>query len=243
VGGGTGMTCHQFKGGIGTSSRRLPQNQSNYTVGVLVQCNYGSRAQMRIAGVPIGAEITDLLPCVAAAGVPIAGVPPCPTPRVAVHPESGDGVIVTQGSLHRDNGDGSIIIVVATDAPLLPHQLRRVAKRASLGIGRMGGTASNGSGDIFVAFSTANPGADGKAEPVNVQMLGNDQLSTLFEATAQATEEAITNALVAARTLTGADGFTVNALPMIGCARFSRSTTDCSNSDRRLLNITRSSVL
>jgi D-aminopeptidase len=177
VGGGTGMICHQFKGGIGTSSRRLPQAQGGYTIGVLVQCNYGSRAQLRVAGVPVGQEITDLLPSQRAAG------------------------------------DGSIIIVVATDAPLLPHQLKRVAKRASLGIGRMGGTASNGSGDIFVAFSTANPGADGKAKPVSIEMLGNDQLSPIFEATAQATEEAITNTLVAARTLTGANGFTVNALP------------------------------
>jgi D-aminopeptidase len=184
VGGGTGMTCHQFKGGIGTSSRRLQPNQGSYTVGVLVQCNYGSRGQLRIAGAPVGQEIMDLLPRV-------AGVP----------------------ALEDVAGDGSIIIVVATDAPLLPHQLKRVAKRASLGIGRMGGTASNGSGDIFVAFSIANPGADGKAGPVNIQMLGNDQLSTLFEATAQATEEAITNALVAARTLTGANGFTVSALP------------------------------
>jgi L-aminopeptidase/D-esterase-like protein len=178
------MTCHQFKGGIGTSSRRLPQNQGSYTVGVLVQCNYGSRGQLRIGGAPVGQEITDLLPR-----------------------------IVSGGRELGDSGDGSIIIVVATDAPLLPHQLKRVAKRASLGIGRMGGTASNGSGDIFVAFSTANPGADGKAGPVNVQMLGNDRLSPLFEATAQATEEAITNALVAARTMAGANGFTVNALP------------------------------
>jgi L-aminopeptidase/D-esterase-like protein len=185
VGSGTGMTCHQFKGGIGTSSRRLQANQGSYTVGVLVQCNYGSRAQLRIAGAPVGQEITDLLPR-----------------NVAGRREVGDLA-----------GDGSIIIVVATDAPLLPHQLKRMAKRASLGIGRMGGTASNGSGDIFVAFSTANPGADGNAGPVNVQMLGNDRLSTLFEATAQATEEAITNALVAARTLTGANGFTVTALP------------------------------
>lgn len=196
VGGGTGMTCHQFKGGIGTSSRRLPQNQGSYTVGVLVQCNYGSRGQLRIGGAPVGQEITDLLPR-----------------SVAGRRELSDPATVSQVSQKSDSGDGSIIIVVATDAPLLPHQLKRVAKRASLGIGRMGGTASNGSGDIFVAFSTANPGADGKAGPVNVQMLGNDRLSPLFEATAQATEEAITNALVAARTMAGANGFTVNALP------------------------------
>jgi D-aminopeptidase len=191
VGGGTGMICHQFKGGIGTASRRLPDSAGGYTLGVLVQCNYGSRRQLRIAGVPVGEEIADLLP-----GSPrqVAGR--------GDDSQSSDPV-----------GDGSIIIVIATDAPLLPHQLKRVAKRASLGIGRMGGTASNGSGDIFVAFSTANANSDGKPGPVSVQMLGNDQLSTIFEATAQATEEAITNALVAARTLSGANGFTVNALP------------------------------
>jgi D-aminopeptidase len=196
VGGGTGMICHQFKGGIGTSSRHLQLTQASYSVGVLVQCNYGSRGQLRIAGAPVGQEIMDLLPR-----------------TVASRPELGDPAFVSQVSQKGDSGDGSIIIVVATDAPLLPHQLKRVAKRASLGIGRMGGTASNGSGDIFVAFSTANPGADGKPGPVNVQMLSNEQLSTLFEATVQATEEAITNALVAARTLTGANGFTVTALP------------------------------
>ena len=202
VGGGTGMICHQFKGGIGTSSRQLLETQGGYTVGVLVQCNYGGRAQLRIAGVPVGEEIADLLPCFAAGAAPFPNARECSPQRVAVDRQPPDSA-----------GDGSIIIVVATDAPLLPHQLKRVAKRASLGIGRMGGTASNGSGDIFVAFSTANPGADGKAQRVRVEMLGNDQLSSIFEATTQATEEAITNALVAARTLIGTNGFTVNALP------------------------------
>jgi D-aminopeptidase len=185
---------------------------------VLVQCNYGRRGQLRIAGAPVGEEITDLLPCMTpvAGAVATPGTPVCTTSSRRADGSGGElgGATASNATRRRDDpGDGSIIIVVATDAPLLPHQLKRLAKRAALGIGRMGGTASNGSGDIFVAFSTANPGADGKPEPVNVQMLGNDQLSTLFEATAQATEEAITNALVAARTLTGADGFTVYALP------------------------------
>jgi D-aminopeptidase len=199
VGGGTGMVCHQFKGGTGTASRRRSVQSGAYTIGVLVQCNYGSRAQLRIAGVPVGAEITDLLPCF----VPTPGVPEPPAGR-----RCADG----SGGRLDASGDGSIIIVVATDAPLLPHQLKRLAKRASLGIGRMGGTASNGSGDIFVAFSTANPSAD-ESGIANVQLLGNDQLSPLFEAAVQATEEAITNTLVAAETMTGADGFRVFGLP------------------------------
>ena len=199
VGGGTGMICHQFKGGTGTASRRRTVQSGTYTIGVLVQCNYGSRAQLRIAGVPVGAEITDLLPCL----VPVPGIPEPPAARRCA--EGSGGRIDAPG-------DGSIIIVIATDAPLMPHQLKRLAKRASLGIGRMGGTASNGSGDIFVAFSTANPAADVSGVS-NVQLLGNDQLSPIFEATVQATEEAITNTLVAAETMTGADGFRVFGLP------------------------------
>ena len=198
VGGGTGMVCHQFKGGTGTSSRRVTGGNGAYTVGVLVQCNYGSRPQLRIAGVPVGAEITDLLPCF----VSVSGVPDRPAAE-----RCADG-----GGANSAPGDGSIIVVVATDAPLLPHQLKRLAKRASLGIGRMGGTATNGSGDIFVAFSTANASAD-TAGIVNVQMLGNAQLTPLFEAAVQATEEAITNTLVAAETMTGANGFRVFGLP------------------------------
>ncbi len=213
VGGGTGMVCHQFKGGTGTSSRVVSAQSGSYTVGVLVQCNYGSRAQLRVAGVPIGAEIGDLLPCFV------------PTPGAAERPSSerclesrGDmkrapaGEAAAEPSTAGPPGDGSIIVVVATDAPLLPHQLQRLAKRAALGIGRMGGTASNGSGDIFVAFSTANASAD-TVGVANVQMLGNAQLTPLFEATVQATEEAITNTLVAAETMTGADGFRVFAVP------------------------------
>ena len=179
VGGGTGMICNQFKGGIGTASRRLPAARGGYTVGVLVQCNYGLRARLSIAGVPIGQEIPDLLP-------------------------TRDTVPVERGS---------IIIVVATDAPLLPHQLKRIAKRASLGVGRLGGTGGNTSGDIFIAFSTANPGAAKPDSTRALTMLPNERISPLFEATIQATEEAIVNAMVAAETMTGADGLRVYALP------------------------------
>jgi L-aminopeptidase/D-esterase-like protein len=179
VGGGTGMICNQFKGGIGTSSRRLPAERGGYTVGVLVQCNYGSRGRLSIAGVPVGQEIPDLLP--------------------------------TRDTVPSERG--SIIIVIATDAPLLPHQLKRIAKRASLGVGRIGGLGGNPSGDIFVAFSTANPGAAKPDANVALTMLPNERITPLFEATVQATEEAIVNAMVAAETMTGADGLKVYALP------------------------------
>ena len=192
VGGGTGMICNQFKGGIGTASRRLPADRGGYTVGVLVQCNYGSRARLSIAGVPIGQEIPDLLPCF-------------------------DSIPATarQGARRcaPDAERGSIIIVIATDAPLLPHQLKRIAKRAALGVGRLGGTGGNPSGDIFVAFSTANPGAAKPDANVTVTMLPNERISTLFEATIQATEEAVVNAMVAAQTMTGVNGLRVYALP------------------------------
>jgi D-aminopeptidase len=190
VGGGTGMICNQFKGGIGTASRRLPAERGGYTVGVLVQCNYGLRGRLSIAGVPVGQEIADLLPCYDSMPGPPAGGRRC---------VAGD--------------QGSIIIVVATDAPLLPHQLKRIAKRASLGVGRLGGTGANPSGDIFVAFSTANPGAAKPDANVTLTMLPNERISVLFEATIQATEEAIVNAMVAAQTMTGANGLRVYALP------------------------------
>ena len=179
VGGGTGMICNQFKGGIGTASRRLTAERGGYTVGVLVQCNYGLRARLAIAGVPVGQEIPDLLP--------------------------------TRDTLPTERG--SIIIVVATDAPLLPHQLKRIAKRAALGVGRLGGTGGNTSGDIFIAFSTANPGAAKPDSTRALTMLPNERITPLFEATIQATEEAIVNAMVAAETMTGADGLRVYALP------------------------------
>ena len=200
VGGGTGMVCHGFKGGIGTASRTLPAAQGGYTVGVLVQCNYGSRRDLRIAGVPVGEEIADLLSCTASANVP-AGARRCDAP-------GGDATDV-------DEGQGSIIVVVATDAPLMPHQLKRLATRVSLGIGRQGGFGTNGSGDIFLAFSTANPGAWSDDPPVkSLQMLTNARMSTLFYATVQATEAAITNALLAAETMTGANDLRVYAMPV-----------------------------
>ena len=175
VGGGTGMICHQFKGGIGTASRKT---DNGYTVGALVQANYGSREQLTVAGVPVGREITDLMP------------------------------------EHRLNTDmGSIIVVVATDAPLLPHQLKRLARRVPIGIGRLGGLGGNSSGDIFIAFSTANSGVAARSGLQAVSMLPNDEINPLFAATVQATEEAILNALVAAETMTGINGFTVHALP------------------------------
>jgi len=188
VGGGTGMICHRFKGGIGTASRRLEPRDGGFTVGVLVQCNYGARAPLAIAGVPVGKEIPDLLPC----------REPC-------------------GGGQRDPGPGgdagSIIIIVATDAPLLPHQLKRIAKRAALGVGKMGGVGGNSSGDIFIAFSTANPRAAVDTGLATTIQLPNERINPLFEATVQATEESIINALLAADTMTGADDLRVTALP------------------------------
>jgi L-aminopeptidase/D-esterase-like protein len=199
VGGGTGMICHRFKGGIGTASRVLPAEEGGYKVGVLVQANYGARADLRVAGVPVGAEIADLLPCGALPGVEtLPGVPSC------------DGA----GSARpREDASGSIIVIVATDAPLLPHQLKRVATRASLGIGRTGGVGANTSGDIFLAFSTANARTAGDRDVQRVEMLPNARITSLFSATVQATEEAILNALLAADTMTGANGMRVYALP------------------------------
>ena len=178
VGGGTGMRALGFKAGTGTASRKV----GNYTVGVLVQANFGSREQLTVAGVPVGKEISGALPN-----------PP--------QPASSDR-------------EGSCIVVVATDAPFLPHQLKRLARRVPMGISRTGGTAANGSGDIFIAFSTANPGAaqDGNG-PINIQMLSNNAESAFFTATIQAVEEAIINSLVAAETMTGRNGLTVPALP------------------------------
>jgi L-aminopeptidase/D-esterase-like protein len=179
VGGGTGMICHQFKGGIGTASRQLEIYGEQYTLGVLVQANYGSRQTLTIAGVPVRREIPDLMP--------------------EFRPN--------------DRGTGSIIAVVATDAPLLPHQLKRLARRVPVGIARVGGYGSNGSGDIFIAFSTANAGAATREHKVAADMLPNDAMTPFFLATAQATEEAIVNALVAAETMVGINGNTVHALP------------------------------
>ena len=179
VGGGTGMSCHQFKCGTGTASRILDLEGNNYSLGVLVQANYGVRETLTIAGVPVGKEITDLMP-------------EYPSPQQEY---------------------GSIIVVVATDAPLLPHQLKRLARRVPMGIAKVGGYAGNGSGDIFIAFSTANSGVGARSGIQQADMLPNDQMSPLFLATIQATEEAIINALIAAETMTGVNGNTKHAIP------------------------------
>jgi L-aminopeptidase/D-esterase-like protein len=196
VGGGTGMICHQFKGGTGTSSRRLAVLGRPAVVGVLVQCNYGGRTRLSVAGVPVGQEIPDLLPCYA----------PLPDGSYAGTPRCGSG--------GTDLGDrGSIIVVIATDLPLLPHQLKRVARRAALGIGRMGGIGGNSSGDIFLAFSTANREADRTDSLAAWQAIPNEQINPVFEAVVDATSEAILNAMLAADTMTGANGLRVYALP------------------------------
>ena len=205
VGGGTGMVCHGFKGGIGTASRKLDARDGGYTVGVLVQCNYGVRRDLRIAGVPVGEEIPDLAGCVANRD-----------PTVRPRARRCDDTPQT-GSSDDDAGArelGSIIVVVATDAPLLPHQLERVVKRVALGVGRNGGYGGNGSGDIFVAFSTANAGAASDTGVAKVSMIPNPRMNPLFYATVQATEEAIVNALLGAETMTGADDYRVYALPV-----------------------------
>jgi D-aminopeptidase len=185
VGGGTGMMCLGFKGGTGTSSRIVQIGDSTYTVGVLVQANFGRKSSLTIAGVPVGKELADTL-----------------NNELKLPPQS-----------YRKEGDGSIIVVVATDAPLLPHQLKRVVNRVPLGIGNTGGYGTNGSGDIFIAFSTANPGAFYRYEFTQVDMLPNDLISPLFEATVQSVEEAIINAMVAAETMEGINGNKSYALP------------------------------
>jgi D-aminopeptidase len=194
VGGGTGMMAHGFKGGTGTASRVLDARFGGYTVGVMVQANYGTRQFFSVAGVPVGKEIRDLMP------------KPGPKPS--------NTASVDRKMPFEDAGQGSIIVVVATDAPLLPHQLKRIAQRVSLGVGAMGGRGENSSGDIFLAFSTANAAEFSKDEGLaNITMLPNDRINQLFWATAQATEEAIVNALVAAETMTGYNGNTAYALP------------------------------
>ena len=181
IGGGTGMVCNEFKGGIGTSSRMIESKIGAYTVGVLVQCNYGLRKNLRIAGVSVGREI----------------------------PEDPAYASTSFNELDR----GSIIVVVATDAPLVAHQLKRLARRVSLGLGRNGSISGNGSGDIFIAFSTANCGAAAADHIVDLTMLPNDQIEPVFAATVQATEEAVINAMVAAETMTGIENHKVIALP------------------------------
>src|SRR3984893_16548066 len=175
VGGGTGMICNEFKGGVGTSSRTLSTKDGSYTVGVLVQCNYGEREQLRIAGINVGREI--------------------PASKIW------------------DGDTGSIIVVVATDAPLIPTQLKRMARRVTLGLGRDGSYSGNGSGDLFIAFWSSNPGAIGPKGLYPITMMPNDELNPLFLATVQATEEAVVNAMVAAETMTGINNHKVIALP------------------------------
>jgi len=181
VGGGTGMICNGYKGGIGTASRRLDSKAGGYTVGVLVQCNYGTRDNLRIAGINVGREI------------------PAPEPYVFIPSDLAE--------------HGSIIVIVATDAPLLAHQLKRLARRVTLGLGRNGSISGNESGDIFIAFSTANPGAAAEGHVVDLKMLPNDSLDPVFRATVEATEEAVVNAMVAAHDMVGVDDHRVNALP------------------------------
>jgi L-aminopeptidase/D-esterase-like protein len=189
VGGGTGMMCYNFKGGTGTASRVLDKKDGGYTVGVLVQCNHGSRDQLVIAGVPVGRMLGDTLPY------------------------SIDGHSFGMNGAPRRQETGSIIVVLATDAPLLPDQLKRLAKRIPLGVTRTGGIGGNGSGDIFIAFSTANPHAFSRTGNRQVTTLSNDRINPLLAATVEATEEAIVNALFAGKTLTGVNGNTVHGLP------------------------------
>ena len=202
VGGGTGMVCNGFKGGIGTSSRQFELEGKRYTVGVLVQCNYNwDGDSLRLGGIPV----SNLLPV----------GEHCFTDRsierhVDYYPYCDAAVA------HNDPGtspDGSIIVVIATDAPLLPHQLRRVAKRPSLALGRLGSISSGGSGDIFVAFSTANAGRISENESTNLEAYPNNELNAVFTATVRATEEAIVNAMVAAETVIGVAGLQVAELP------------------------------
>ena len=183
IGGGTGMICYEFKGGTGTASCKLPEKLGGWTVGALVQANFGRRHQLTIAGVPVGQHLTEDAPFT-----------------------NGENPLAEQGSL---------IVVLATDAPLLPHQLKRIARRATLGMARTGSLGGNGSGDIFLAFSTANPSAGHGDENglATLQALSNDKIDPLFYASVYATEEAILNALVSAETMTGKDGITVKALP------------------------------
>jgi D-aminopeptidase len=202
VGGGTGMICHRFKGGIGTSSRKLSADAGGYTVGVLVQCNYGRRSRLSVLGAPVGREISDLLPCSTLVSAGAERLPACERAGATRPGEPSDG-----------DGGGSIIVLVATDAPLLPHQLNRLARRAALGVGRMGGLGEDSSGDLFLAFSTANPRASRDSGTAHLTMLSNERMNPLFEATVDATEEAILNAMLAAETMTGADGNRVYALP------------------------------
>ena len=185
IGGGTGMMCLGFKGGTGTSSRVLKIKDSSYTVGAIVQSNFGAKRNLSIAGVPVGIELKDTL----------------------------NSVFNGPPKSRRQDGDGSIIVIIATDVPLLPHQLKRIAQRIPLGIGIVGGRGSNGSGDIFLAFSTANEGAFNRDDIASITSMPNDLLMPVFEATVQVVEEAIINAMIAAETMEGINGNTSYAIP------------------------------
>jgi L-aminopeptidase/D-esterase-like protein len=200
VGGGTGMVCFGFKGGIGTASRKVDVHGTNYVVGVLVQCNTGDRKVLRIAGVPVGAELTDRwLSCYEADKSPADKLPKCDNDG-----NGGKGV----------PDSGSIAIIVATDAPLIPNALNRVARRAALGLGRLGSYAATSSGDLVVAFSTTEAvNTLNNDATVSTPQVPNDSMNAIFQATVEATEEAIVNAMTSAKTMTGADGWRFYALP------------------------------
>ncbi|MDX1981256.1 MAG: P1 family peptidase [Bryobacteraceae bacterium] len=206
VGGGTGMVCNGFKGGIGTASRLVTAAGRQYTLGILVQCNYGG--DLRVMGAPVGREITDLKACTT---MPqsrkwMAGrMRPCGAAQAA-----RDDAAEQAAEL----GRGSIVVVVATDAPLLPHQLKRIARRVGMGLGKLGSWAGNGSGDLFLAFSTANPGVSQAGEAAKIEMFPNAAIDPLFRATIDATEEAVVNAMLAApAVMTGVDGIRIHGLP------------------------------
>jgi D-aminopeptidase len=204
VGGGTGMILHEFKGGIGTASRKVADADGGWTVGALVQANYGSRELLRVDGVPVGQEI------------PVSEIPSPWDAEEAVDGVSSDASPVT--SQRAGPGGGSIIVVVGTDAPLLPHQCERIAQRATLGLGRMGSIASNGSGDLFIAFATGNRGLGpvgterDARRTIETRLVVDRALSPLFQASVEAVEAAVVNALLAAETMTGRDGITAHAL-------------------------------
>lgn len=215
VGGGTGMVCNGFKGGTGTSSRKLETSAGGYTVGVLVQCNYGTSDGLRVAGIPVAREMKLQKPCVEKKlDPPVLKWDGTPAPVC-------DANVATTADGVRAPDAGSIIVIVATDAPLTPDQLKRLARRVSVGLGRVGAIEGDGSGDIFLAFSTANPNADegNSAEPpftqpdAQIERMQSWKMNPMFSAVIQATEESVINAMVAAKTMTGADYWVVPALP------------------------------
>lgn len=214
VGGGTGMVCNGFKGGTGTSSRKLEEKAGGYTVGVLVQCNYGSQEQLRVAGISVAREMKLQQPCVEKKlDPPALWWDGSPAPVCNPNSASNGGMVLPER--------GSIIVIVATDAPLTPDQLKRLARRVSVGLGRTGAIEGDESGDIFLAFSTANAGADegNSAAPpytapnAKIERVQSWKMDSIFTAVVQATEESVINAIIAAKTMVGADGWVIPALP------------------------------